>query len=535
MDYPNLSFHVHQILSALRDISNHLPYLPDASRAEISSSLNNLLDRFSEMVADFDETSGEPSLKDEYAASDKTTDVSPFDRTGAVEFFDNFIALNADGVFTYANPAAFTIFGRHDRDLKGKNIWEALPELKNGPLYPTFQEAVETRLPAHVEMTGIDNRFFAINVHPTRHGVIIYWQDITEKKNIEEALRASEERLRAAIETAPINVFTLDKNLRYVWIGTRRDGFFHEPVLGKRDDELLPAQDAAVLMEAEQTVLDTGRGQRKEVRFQKKGRPVIYTMAIEPLFDAAKGVVGLTIAVMDVTEQRRLEAERRNYATQMELQRRLIENSENERAELARNLHDGPIQRLVGLGFSVQIIKDVLKSDRQGGDEDLKQLSVDIKDAVTELREVCNELRPPVLSRLGLRRAMQEHMDTFERNHPTIRVVTDFSDQLPKLPDAISNAIYRIYQHAMNNIAHHAQATEVSVQLQITPQQVLLEIHDNGKGMAESIDWLKFARDGHLGLVGMKERAEAVGGTFQLISEPGDGTVVQVVVPLNQQ
>lgn len=99
--------------------------------------------------------------------------------------------------------------------------------------------------------------------------MIIYWKDVTEKKYIEQALLASEERLRAAIETAPINVFTLNKDLRYVWIGKRWDGFFHEPVLGKRDDELLPAQDAAILMEAEQYVLDTGKGLRKEVSFQK--------------------------------------------------------------------------------------------------------------------------------------------------------------------------------------------------------------------------------------------------------------------------
>ena len=322
-------------------------------------------------------------------------------------------------------------------------------------MYAAVQEALETRMPAHVELSAIDDRCFAMNVHPTRHSVIVYWLDITEKRNIEDALRASEERLRAAIETAPINVFTLDRNLRYVWIGTRRDGFFHEPVLGKRDDEILPAQDAAVLMEAEQYVLDTGRGQRKEVRFQKNGRTVIYTMAIEPLFDATKGVVGLTIAVMDVTRQRHLEAERQNYAAQMEMQRRLIENSESERSELARNLHDGPIQRLVGLGFSVQIIKDILKEDRQGGDEHLKQLSLDIKNAVTELREVCNELRPPVLARLGLRRALQEHIDGFKENYPEIRVKTEFSDHLPNLPDAISIAIYRIYQHAMSNIIRH--------------------------------------------------------------------------------
>ena len=69
--------------------------------------------------------------------------------------------------------------------------------------------------------------------------------------------------------------------------------------------------------------------------------------------------------------------------------------------------------------------------------------------------------------------------------------------------------------------------------MKIDPQHVFFEVHDNGKGFAEPVDWLTFARKGHLGVLGMKERAEAVGGTFQWTSQPGDGTAVQVVVPLS--
>lgn len=533
MGNPKMSFHVHQILSALKDISNHILYLPDSYRDTISTELAALSKSCTEMISEHDLQSGSQSFAEEYDASDKTQDVAPFVRTETIELFDNYIALNADGVFTYANPTAFTIFGRPESDLLGKNIWEALPELKESSLYPAFQEAVETRMPAHVEMQGIDSRWFAINIHPTRQGVIIYWEDVTEKKQIEQALLASEERLRAAIETAPINVFTLNRDLRYVWIGKRWDGFFHEPVLGKRDDELLPAQDAAVLMEAEQYVLDTGKGLRKEVSFQKNKQRVIYHMAIEPLFDDVSGVVGLTIAVMDVTEQRRLEAERREYAAQMEIQRRLIGQSEMERSELSRNLHDGPIQSLVNLGFSLQIIKEILQEERVGKAEgDLQKMGDEIKGAIVELRSVCNDLRPPELSRLGVCRAIQENIKEFHQKHSSIRITTDFSDDTNLLPDPIALAFYRIYQQALNNIVRHAEASEAAVRLMIEAQQVCFEIQDNGKGLSKPLDWVAYAREGHLGIVGMKERAEAIGGTFQLISQPGEGTMVQVIVPL---
>ncbi len=485
------------------------------------------------MVSDYDFHSAIPSLSDGYAASDKTWDVTPFARSETVELFDSYIVLNADGEFTYANPTAFTFFGRPEHDLKGKVIWEALPHLKEGPLYPIFQEAVTTRMPAHVEMQGIDNRWFTINVHPTNRGVIIYWLDVTEKKRIEQALLASEERLRAAIETAPISVFTLDKNLRYVWVGSRRDGFFHEPVIGKRDDELLPIQDAAILLEAEQHVLDTGKGLRKEVQFQKNGRPVIYTMTIEPLFDDLNAVIGLTIAVMDVTEQRRLEVERHEFSAQMEMQRRLFAQSEMERSELSRNLHDGPIQSLVNLGFSLQIIKEILQEEKVGKAEgDLQKMGEEIKGAIAELRSVCNDLRPPELSHRGVRRAIRENIQEFQQKHPSIRVTTDFSDDPNLLPDPMALAFYRIYQQALNNIVRHAEASEVSVRLRITPQQICFEMQDNGKGLSKPLEWATYAREGHLGIVGMKERAEAIGGTFQITCQPGDGTLVQVIIPV---
>lgn len=263
---------------------------------------------------------------------------------------------------------------------------------------------------------------------------------------------------------------------------------------------------------------------------------MIYHMAIEPLFDEVYGIVGLTIAVMDVTEQRRLEVERRKYAAQMEMQRRLIGQSEMERSELSRNLLDGPIQSLVNLGFSLQIIKEILQEESVGkAESDLQKMGEEIKGAIAELRSVCNDLRPPELSRLGVRRAILENIQEFQQKHPYIKITTEFSDDPNLLPDPIALVFYRIYQQAFNNIIRHSEANEVLVRLIIDPQQVCFEIQDNGKGLSKPLDWISYARDGHLGIVGMKERAEAIGGTFQLISQPGEGTLVQVIVPAGGQ
>ncbi len=167
-----------------------------------------------------------------------------------------------------------------------------------------------------------------------------------------------------------------------------------------------------------------------------------------------------------------------------------------------------------------------------GADSNIQQMGMDIKKAIAELRRVCNELRPPLLTRLGLRKALLENIEEFQERHPEIRVITVFLDNLSHLSDPVALALYRIYQHAMSNIVRHAEASKVWVRCKIDLKDILFEIQDNGQGLTGPVDWAAYAREGHLGIVGMKERAEAVGGAIQIISEPGEGTLVQVIVPL---
>lgn len=241
----------------------------------------------------------------------------------------------------------------------------------------------------------------------------------------------------------------------------------------------------------------------------------------------------LMVMLDNITDQRRLEVQQKENAEQMGLRRRVIEQSEMERGELARNLHDGPIQDLVSMIFSIQTIKDILKEHGVDGDRNLDQLRDDVKNLISELRNICNNLRPPMLSRLGLRRAIKENVAEIQSKNPKTRINLYLGDNLNGLPDYITLALYRIYQQAMNNIERHAEASEVWVRLGIDLKQILFEIHDNGRGIAGSLDWDDFARQGHLGVIGMKERAEAIGGSLQIFSRSGEGTLVQVSIPVN--
>jgi signal transduction histidine kinase len=308
-------------------------------------------------------------------------------------------------------------------------------------------------------------------------------------------------------------------------LGVEQEKLIHRPL----SDFVDSASWDLYYLHCQRTLTDRRRTE-SEIWLVKQTRERII-VRIESVIDRGDPTQ-LMVMLADITNQRQLERQQQENATQMVLQRRLIEHSEMERVELARNLHEGPIQGLASMGFSIQIIKEILKEYGVDGDANLEQLGDDVKNLISELRGICNDLRPPLLSKLGLRRAIAENVEELQAKYPRTKINLELSDDPISLPDPIAIAIYRIYQQAMNNIYRHANASEVWVRLKIDPRQILFEIQDNGQGISGKVDWDKYARQGHLGLVGMKERAEAIGGTLDIISTPEKGTTIRVIVHL---
>jgi signal transduction histidine kinase len=168
-------------------------------------------------------------------------------------------------------------------------------------------------------------------------------------------------------------------------------------------------------------------------------------------------------------------------------------------------------------------------------DQEMNGSLIDIRASLVtlagELRNVCNELRPPVLARFGLAKAIHAHFEEFQARYPHLKVNFTLEDDGQMLPDGLRMGLFRIYQECLNNIIHHADATTVSVETAIESSLVQLKIQDNGKGFHVPHDWIELVRDGHLGMVGMKERAEALGGRIMVQSQPGKGTTITVEVP----
>lgn len=143
--------------------------------------------------------------------------------------------------------------------------------------------------------------------------------DVTDRRRAEDALRASEQRFRLALQHTPILVYTCDRELRYTWIYNNPSRFDNYNVLGKRDDEILPLDHVADLMSLKREVIETGAPTRREVRFPFKGRTEYWYVSAEPVRDEVGSTTGLTVAAMDVTEARLADEALRASESRMQL------------------------------------------------------------------------------------------------------------------------------------------------------------------------------------------------------------------------
>ncbi len=205
-----------------------------------------------------------------------------------------------------------------------------------------------------------------------------------------------------------------------------------------------------------------------------------------------------------------------------------MDSKEAERLHLARELHDGPIQDLIGAAFRMQDIRMTFPTESS---ESLAGIQDLVTDVSRTLRAICGELRPQVLAPFGLEKAIRSHVETLQVEHPHITFDLDLARDGRELPENVRFALFRIFQQALTNVLRHAQASFVWIRLSLDEKEILLEVKDDGKGFSVPDRWIQFVREGHLGMAGIAERAEAIGGKMAVESNPGEGTCVQVRVP----
>lgn len=208
-----------------------------------------------------------------------------------------------------------------------------------------------------------------------------------------------------------------------------------------------------------------------------------------------------------------------------------VQNQENERKRVAVEIHDGIGQELVSALYRIQSFNSLLAGQKfPEAHAEAEEIQGLLKNAIAELRRVLAGLRPHSLDELGLVPALRQETERFTRETNTAcRFTTAGSPVALTLSQEV--AIYRVVQEALVNIRKHAYATETNVELQYRPESISLSVRDNGKGFKpdQTNNGLLL---GHIGLAGMKERAEMLGGDLDISSIPGKGTSVVLTMPV---
>ncbi|MGB2611182.1 MAG: sensor histidine kinase, partial [Isosphaeraceae bacterium] len=251
-------------------------------------------------------------------------------------------------------------------------------------------------------------------------------------------------------------------------------------------------------------------------------------IALVPLVPRALAMRSPEELEQEIAERMRAEEALRQYTERLQvLSRRVVEVQEEERRHLARELHDEIGQALTAIGINLEVIGRPCSPEDRPRIEDCLGI---VHQATDQVHCLALDLRPSILDDLGLAAALRWLVD---RQAQRAGFVGHFIDQLPgnaMHPD-LATACFRVVQEALTNVVRHARARQVWVELQQGDAEVRLIIRDDGVGFDPGIARQRSARGASLGLLGIQERVELLGGQLAIESEPGHGTTVRVWLP----
>jgi PAS domain S-box-containing protein len=334
-----------------------------------------------------------------------------------------------------------------------------------------------------------------------------------------DQLKASERRYRQLVDNSPDIVWSMDAEGKFTFLSDSlevRTGYKPHDLIGKPFSVLTEATAKA---DADAAWERMKREPEREHRLRLQlplptGELAPSEVAMIGRFTDGR-FTGAHGSVRDITERERLEADLRRQAAELA--------AGQERAHLARELHDSVTQALFSMGLTMRALELLLESDPTAARQKLVELRDLQKDALAEMRTLLFELRPQSLEKDGLVQAVRTHAAAVQGR--TGLSITVDAEPLERPPIEVEEAFYRITQEAIHNIVKHAAAQNASVRITRPDGGLVLEITDDGAGFEPD----RVPR-GHLGLVGMRQRADQIGADLAIESAPGDGTTIRATL-----
>jgi two-component system sensor histidine kinase UhpB len=343
----------------------------------------------------------------------------------------------------------------------------------------------------------------------------------------EERLRKSEERFAAFMDNLPGYAWLKDLQGRYVYVNQAVRELPGYQSLGKTDAQIWPADVAATYRANDQQVIAAKKPLHTIEHFLHEGKQRCLVGSKFPIFDKAGAVALVGGAAVDITERIEAESALRESTDRLQhLSRRLLAVQEEERRHLSRELHDEFGQLLATISIHLHAAKGLAGDAARSR---LEEASVLLQRTGAQVRSLAFELRPTMLELSGLGPTLmwlaEQHQ---QRTGIAIRVVGQLND----VPGDLAMVCFRAAQEGLTNVVRHARAQHVWIELSQTDGALELVVRDDGVGFDVTSTLDGAANRGHLGLLGMKERVQILGGNLEVDSEPGHGTRIRISLPL---
>jgi len=442
---------------------------------------------------------------------------------------DAFMAFDKDWHYRYVNARAGELIRRDPELLIGKHVWTEFPKEINETFYNACHRAMQQQEQLNYQdYYAPYEKWFDINLYPSDNGLSVYFKDITESKQYEDALKHSADKYRMLFESNPLSMWVFDLET-FLIIDVNHAAILHygysrEEFLSMTIQQIRPPEDKESVIAFSQKNIEGIRHAGVWRHIRKDRSIILVEVTSHDILYQDKH--SRLILANDVTAK--INAEQHLLASNEQLRKlsaRMETLREEERKHIAREIHDELGQMITGLKMDIVWLQKNLPQSTPEIQSKLKDSTELINSSIKTVRKIATELRPSILDDLGLIAALEWLSSDFQKKTGLTCIFNNYAGEL-RLGMPVQTALFRIYQESLTNIMRHSNATLVNTSMSIDENFVTLKIQDNGKGF-----------DTHqqketLGLLGMKERASIINGTFTVSSTPEKGTIVSVNVPL---